>query len=161
MIAPAGTSASGFFLFTCVVARKMLCCWQLRSNRPSMKSRRLLLVEDDEFLARLLKEKLEQERCQVTLAVDGQRALDALKTAPLPEVVILDLILPVVDGFEVLQNIRSNDDPAVKALPVIVLSNLGSAPDIQRVRDLGANEYLVKAQMTPGEIVDHVLRFTK
>ncbi|MDO8560033.1 MAG: response regulator [bacterium] len=126
-----------------------------------MKPRRLLLVEDDEFLARLLKEKLEQERYQVTLAVDGQQALDALRQPPLPEVVILDLILPVVDGFEVLQNIRTNDDAAIKSLPVIVLSNLGSAPDIQRVRDLGANEYLVKAQMTPREIVEHVVRFTK
>lgn len=125
-----------------------------------MSIKKILMVEDDEFLGRLLKEKFEQEKYSITLATTGQAGLNCLLQSPLPDLVLLDLILPGVDGFEVLNQIRHHQDPNIVRLPVVILSNLGSPSDIDRVKKLGANDYLVKAQLTPAEIVEKINRFT-
>ena len=71
-----------------------------------------------------------------------------------PDLVLLDLILPGIDGFEVLSKMK--EDPELQGIPVIILSNLGQRDDVQKGIDLGAKDYLIKAHFTPGEIVEKI-----
>lgn len=114
----------------------------------------ILIVEDDKFLRTLLDEKLKREGFFIVDAENGQEALVKMKEAPRPHLVLLDILLPIVDGFEVLRQMR--DDSELKRIPVVVLSNLGQEEDIRRAKDLGAKDYLVKAYFTPGEIVEKI-----
>lgn len=110
----------------------------------------ILVVEDDPVLKNLLGHTF-AGRYQTLYASDGNEAL-ALFEANKPAVVLLDLMLPTMDGFAVLENIRSRTD-ALKSVPVIVVSNLGQQKDIDRVKALGANDYLIKAEVSIEEIV--------
>ena len=114
---------------------------------------KILVIEDDKFLRELLVGKLKKEGYATTEAVDGEEGLDAAKKDP-PHLIMLDLVLPGADGFEILQDLKNN--PNVSKVPVIVLSNLGSREDIDRALSLGAKEFLVKAHHTPQEIVDTI-----
>ena len=114
----------------------------------------VLLVEDDRFLRSLLSEKLKQEGIFVVVAENGKDALVKMKESPRPHLILLDLLLPIVDGFEDLQAMQK--DPELSRLPVIVLSNLGQEEDIRRAKGLGAKDYMVKAYFTPSEIVEKV-----
>lgn len=122
-------------------------------------SPRILLIEDDAFLSRLLQDKLTSNGFRVTRVATGQDGLVAVTKTPLPDLVLLDLILPGVDGFEILRQIRHHADADVVKVPVIVLSNLGSEGDLERARQLGANEYWVKAHVSPSEIVAKIKIF--
>ncbi len=113
----------------------------------------ILIIEDDVFLSELMSKKLEESGFKVIKAIDGQEGLEKVVSAK-PDLILLDLILPGIDGFEVLKKIK--DDPQSSSIPVIVLSNLGQREDIERGFDLGAQDYLVKAQFTPDEIIDRV-----
>lgn len=114
---------------------------------------KILIIEDDKFLRGLIASKLIKEGYEVIEAPDGEAGLEKMTEANF-NLVILDLLLPGIDGFEVLKNFKEND--AVKAIPVIILSNLGSREDIERGLNLGAVDYLVKAHFTPDEIIDKV-----
>lgn len=114
----------------------------------------VLIVEDDRFLRTLLSEKLKQEGIFVVVAENGKDALIKMKEDPRPHLILLDLLLPIVDGFDVLQQMQK--DPDVSKIPVIVLSNLGQEEDIRRAKGLGAKDYMVKAYFTPSEIVEKV-----
>lgn len=117
------------------------------------KSNYVLVVEDDYFLRNLLLHKIEQEKLPFDTAVNGSEALEKIK-AKIPAVIILDLVLPDTDGFEVLEKIKK--EPETKDIPVIVVSNLGQKDEIERCLKLGANDYLIKANFTPKEIVDKI-----
>lgn len=114
----------------------------------------VLIVEDDRFLRTLLSEKLKQEGIFVVIAENGKDALVKMKENPRPHLILLDLLLPIVDGFDVLQHMQK--DPDISKIPVIVLSNLGQEEDIRRAKALGAKDYMVKAYFTPSEIVEKV-----
>ncbi len=118
-----------------------------------VKGFRILLVEDDNFLRDLIYHKMTKEGFNVEQGLDGE---DGLKKAIelKPHLILLDLILPGMDGFEVLKKIR--EDETVKNVPVIILSNLGQKDDIEKGMKLGATDYLIKAHNTPGEIIDKV-----
>ncbi len=117
------------------------------------KNFKVLLVEDDSFLRDLISQKLIKEGFQVSQGVDGEDGfLKATKEKP--HIVLLDLILPGLDGFEVLKKIRA--DATMNAMPIIILSNLGQKDDIEKGIQLGATDYLVKAHNTPGEIIEKV-----
>lgn len=113
----------------------------------------ILVVEDDTFLKNLIVQKLEREGFEIQEALDGKTALELLKNIT-PVLVVLDLLLPGIDGFQVLEEIRK--DPRLKGLPVIVLSNLGELEHIERAKMLGADDYLVKAHFTLGEIIEKI-----
>lgn len=113
----------------------------------------VLIVEDDRFLRDLIQQKLIKEGFEVVSAVDGEEALKMVVEKP-PQLVLLDLILPGVDGFEVLRRLRADTNTA--KLPVIVLSNLGQKEDMDRAMKLGAEDFMVKAHFTPSEIVNKV-----
>jgi len=115
----------------------------------------ILLVEDDPFLSSVLQLKLEKENFQLVRAVDGEEALKFLITQGLkPELILLDLILPKKNGFEVLETIRQ--DPLLEKIPVIIISNLGQPSDIERGKSLGVIDYFVKARLSIDELVNRV-----
>ena len=120
------------------------------------KSNYILVVEDDYFLRNLLLHKIEQEKLPFDTAVNGSEALKKIK-AKIPAVIILDLVLPDTDGFEVLEKIKKQPD--TKNIPVIVVSNLGQKDEIERCLKLGANDYLIKANFTPKEIVNKIKEY--
>ena len=114
---------------------------------------KILIIEDDDFLRSLAVTKLEKEGFVVTMAPDGQAGLLSAQT-DIPELLILDLMLPVMSGFDVLKTLKASD--ATKNIKVIVFSNLGEETDIKTCMDLGANDYLVKANFTLDELVQKI-----
>lgn len=114
-------------------------------------SKKVLIIEDDKFLRELLGKKLSSLGYNSILAVDGEEGLEKIKSEK-PDVVLLDLILPGINGFEVLEN--SKKDPTINEIPIIILSNLGQKEDIEKGKGLGAKDFLVKAHFTPQEIVN-------
>ncbi|HET7363941.1 MAG TPA: response regulator [Burkholderiales bacterium] len=103
---------------------------------------RILIVEDDEDLVRLSTHWLEREGYKVEHAADGGAALKLLGRDPLPALVLLDVMLPKIDGFEVLRRIRA--DRRTKTLPVVMVTSFSRDRDAARGRELGANDYIVK-----------------
>jgi len=113
----------------------------------------ILIVEDDKFLRDLIVQKLMKEGFDTVEAVDGEQGVEKVKETK-PNLVLLDLILPGMDGFEVLAKIK--EDPLLSEIPVIILSNLGQRDDIEKGLKLGAADYLIKAHFTPGEVIEKV-----
>ena len=118
----------------------------------------ILIIEDDKFLRELICQKLIKEGYEVCEAIDGEEGVKKIKEAK-PDLVLLDLILPGIDGFEVLSKIK--EDPETKSIPVIILSNLGQKEDVEKGLKLGAADYLIKAHFTPGEIIDKIRNILK
>jgi len=115
--------------------------------------RKILLTEDELFLSSLLQMKLEQEGFQVQRAKDGEEAMQILETF-IPDLLLLDLILPKKNGFEVLESMRQ--DPRFSKVPVIIISMLGQDTDIARGKSLGVIDYIVKARLSVDELVNKV-----
>ncbi len=116
-------------------------------------AQKILIIEDDKFLRELISQKLLKESYDIAEAVDGEKGVEAVKIEK-PDLILLDLILPEMDGFTVLAKIK--EDPSTSQIPVIILSNLGQKDDIEKGLKLGAIDYLIKAHFTPNEIVDKV-----
>jgi len=119
---------------------------------PEEKNK-ILIVEDDKFLRELMVKKLVTEGYGVEEAAEGEEALKKV-TGTKPHLILLDLILPGMDGFEILKRIKALPDSA--NIPVIILSNLGQKEEIEKGFSLGAEDYLIKAHFTPGEIIDKI-----
>ncbi len=114
---------------------------------------KILIVEDDKFLRELISQKLVREGYDIAEAIDGEKGIKAVREEK-PDLILLDLILPGIDGFEVLTKIK--EDPKIAQIPVIILSNLGQKDDIERGLKMGAVDYLIKAHFTPGEIIEKI-----
>ncbi|MCX6759022.1 MAG: response regulator [Candidatus Nealsonbacteria bacterium] len=113
----------------------------------------ILIIEDDRFLRELIARKLIKEDFNISEAIDGEEGIKKIKEEK-PDLVLLDLILPGIDGFEVLSKMK--EDPSIIRIPVIILSNLGQREDVERGLKLGAVDYLIKAHFTPGEIIEKI-----
>ncbi len=113
----------------------------------------VLIVEDDEFLRSLTAKRLEKENYAIEVAVDGENAISLLDTLK-PSIILLDLLLPGKDGFEVLKKIRSTE--AVKNVPVVIFSNLGQKEDIEKAKALGVEDFLIKANFTLDDVVGKI-----
>jgi CheY-like chemotaxis protein len=116
--------------------------------------KRILLVEDDQYQRKAEEALLRLRGYEVVVAVDGEEALAQLTKPERPDLIVLDLIMPKLSGFEVLKQIKA--DPGTSAIPVIVLSNLSQESDRRQVLDSGATEYLVKANMTLHEVIERI-----
>ena len=116
-------------------------------------SKTVLIIEDENFLSSLIKARLTKEGFTVVQAFDGEEALTILKTQK-PAFIILDLILPKMSGFEVMEAIAA--DPQLSHIPVIVLSNLAQDADIEKLRKLGAKEYFVKVRISTEDIIKRI-----
>lgn len=117
---------------------------------------KILIVEDDKFLRELLARKLQEEKLDIVQAIDGEEGIKKAEEE-LPDLLLLDLILPGINGFEVLKKLKEN--PKTSNIPVIVLSNLGQKEDVERALSLGAKDYLIKANFTLDEIFDKIKKY--
>ena len=115
--------------------------------------KKILIVEDDKFLRELIAQKVAKEGFTMIQAMDGEEGVKKAKEEK-PDLVLLDLILPSMDGFAVLTAIKG--DSTIAATPVIILSNLGQKDDVEKGLKLGAADYLIKAHFTPGEIIEKI-----
>jgi DNA-binding response OmpR family regulator len=121
---------------------------------------KVLIVEDDKFLSELISTKLDKEGFHIALAGDGETGIKKAEEFK-PEIILLDIMLPGMDGFEVLEKLKSSTDAGIKNTPVIILSNFGQESKVERGLQLGAVDYLVKANFTTGEIVAKIKEVLK
>jgi DNA-binding response OmpR family regulator len=119
------------------------------------KNTLVLVIEDDSFIANVHKKKLTKEGFEVAMAGNGEEGL-ALAQKSKPDIILLDLIMPVKDGFQTLKELKEN--PELKDIKVIVLSNLSQEDDKQRIMDMGAVDYIVKANISFREIINQIKR---
>lgn len=120
-----------------------------------MSGARILLVEDDRYLRRACETALRQRGFAVSSAVDGAEALEAI-ASELPDLVLLDLLMPKVTGLEVLRSLRSR--PETRALRVLILSNSSREQDLEEIKQLGVAGYYVKSDLSLRELGDRVER---
>lgn len=119
----------------------------------SNANKKILIAEDDPFLSGMYSEKLELENFDVILAVDGVEAIDKMKIYK-PDLVLLDLLMPKKDGFDVLSEKLLDD--SIKDIPVIILTNLSQKEQIKKCYDLGAKDFLIKAYFVPSEVIKKI-----
>ncbi len=120
--------------------------------------KKIALIEDDVNIREMYKMKLEIEGYNVICADDGEKALKVIKEES-PDLVLLDILMPKKDGFEVLKELKNSQDSDIKSIPVVMLTNLSNREDIFEAKKLGASDYLVKAKVTPNEVADKVGSF--
>lgn len=116
-------------------------------------NKRILLIEDDEFIVKPLKIALKKEGFSLSIAGNGESALEKLQSEQ-PDLILLDIILPKINGFEVLKKIRS--DPKIKDTPVIILSNLAREGEVKTGLDEGANDYIIKTNLSLRNLVKKI-----
>ena len=124
-----------------------------KSDAINLEGKKIVWVEDDQFLNDIIARKLATTKCSFFHSNEGVEALKIINTE-LPDIVMLDILLAGMDGFEILRRIKS--DPKTKNIPVILLSNLGQQSDIEKGKSLGAARFLVKATVTPNEILEQI-----
>ena len=121
-----------------------------------MVKKKILIVEDDSFIVKAYQIRFERDNFDVSTVMTGADALRFLDRAPV-DIVLLDLMLPGVSGFDVLEAIRKSK--TWKDVPVVILSNLGQAEDIRRGKELGATDYIVKANARINEVADKIKQY--
>jgi len=119
----------------------------------------ILLVEDEKLLGNLLKRRLDREGFRVVLTRDGEEALRVLHEGLVPDLILLDIILPKISGFDFLDKIHTDTSLASLDAPVVVVSNLGQQRDVERAQTMGVIGYFVKAQLSFEELVGQVRAF--
>ncbi len=124
----------------------------------SEQKTKVLIIEDEEILVNMYKSKFEKEGFEVCQALNGKDGLDQVKENK-PDIILLDIIMPEMDGFMVLKDLKSN--PETQNIPVIMLTNLGQEEDIEKGKELGAKDYLLKVDSTPNQVVEKVKEILK
>ncbi|KKQ45466.1 MAG: Response regulator [Candidatus Moranbacteria bacterium GW2011_GWC2_37_8] len=117
-------------------------------------NRKILIVEDDIFIRDIYKVRFEQEGFEVTVAENGIVGLEKMQQGANPEIILLDIIMPGMNGIEVLKKIKANDE--WKDIPVIMLTNISEKEKVTESMELGIKEYLIKSHFTPSEVVQKV-----
>ena len=121
-----------------------------------MDQKNILLVEDEPLLGNLLRQRLEKEGYTVTWNRDGEEAMNTLRSKK-PDLILLDVILPKISGFKLMETIRS--DPQMERAPIFVISNLGQDTDVAKGQSLGASQYFIKAKLSIEDLVGQVNTF--
>jgi len=120
------------------------------------KIKKILLAEDDEYISKAYKVGLEEADFIVIPAFNGEEAIEKLKIEK-PDLILLDLIMPIKNGFDVLRELKKNAE--WKNIPVLILSNLGQDSDIEEALKLGAKDYLVKANFSMKEVIEKIKEY--
>jgi len=123
------------------------------------KKKLILIAEDEKDIRDIYKIKCEHEGFDIIEAEDGDIALEMLEQGKKPDLILLDLIMPKMSGYEVLKNIRKN--PKYKKIPIFILSNLGQEVEVKEGLRLQADKYFIKANYTPEEIIDKIKQYFK
>ena len=118
---------------------------------------RVLLVEDDQLIQRMYEKIFTFEKFDVEIASDGEEGLEKARTSN-PTIILLDVMMPKMNGIEVLEKLKA--DPATKAIPVVMLSNLAGENDIETALSKGAVKYIIKSEYEPKQIADMVKEIT-
>ena len=117
---------------------------------------RILIIEDDFLIYKMYSEKLSRDGYEVEIAQNGEEGLKKLKSHP-PDLVILDIMMPKKSGLAVIDEMKK--DVNLEKIPIIVLSNLSEGPDIERVRERGVQEYLIKSDLDPEDVSKTVKKY--
>lgn len=123
--------------------------------------KKILLIEDDNDLSEMYKMRFISSGFEVKTAADGQKGIEEIKKF-LPDLVLLDIVMPKKDGFDLLEEVQNEaDDAKIKQIPIIILSNLASPIDVMEGKRLGAKDWWIKAFNTPTQITQKVIEFFK
>jgi len=120
------------------------------------KNKKILIIEDDKFLAKMLGRMLESHNYEIIMASNGKEGLIKSSDNDI-DLILLDIMLPDIDGFDLLETIKGNDK--TRKIPVIIVSNLGQPEDMQQGRRLGAIDYLVKSNLSLDEVVAKIRKY--
>jgi two-component system alkaline phosphatase synthesis response regulator PhoP len=118
-------------------------------------AKKVLLIEDEELMIELLYKKLLQEGYDVTVARNGQEGVEKMRENK-PDLVLLDIIMPKMGGFEVLEIMHK--DSELKEIPVVIISNSGQPVELDKAKELGARDWLIKTEFDPQEVLDKVIK---
>ena len=118
-------------------------------------AKKILIIEDEEIMLGLLQRKLTAEGYEVSVARDGDEGIRAMKEVK-PDLILLDIIMPKMGGFEVMEEM--NKDKELKKIPVIVISNSGQPVEIDKAQKLGAKDWLIKTEFDPQEVINKVVK---
>lgn len=118
-------------------------------------AKKILLVEDEEIMIDLLQKKLNKIGYEVSVARDGKEGLEIMSEVK-PDLVLLDIIMPKMGGFEVMEEMVK--EPELKKIPVIIISNSGQPVELDRAQKLGAKDWLIKTEFDPQEVIDKVVK---
>ncbi|MFC1594824.1 response regulator transcription factor [Patescibacteria group bacterium] len=114
-------------------------------------SQKILLIDDDTFLLDMYSVKFNEAAIKIDVAQDGEEALDKIRENKY-KAILLDIIMPNLDGFELLKKVK--EEKLANSTPIIILSNLGQRDDLEKGLSLGADDYIVKANFTPSEVLE-------
>jgi len=117
--------------------------------------KKVLIVEDEELIMDLLEKKLVQEGYEVSTAYDGEQGMEKLRSIK-PDILLLDIVMPKKSGYEVMEEMSK--DPELSKIPIIVISNSGQPVELDKAKNMGAKDWLVKTQFDPKEVVEKVRR---
>jgi len=117
------------------------------------QNKKIIIAEDEPVLIEMYRLYFERAGYEVLKASNGRECIDFVKNEK-PNIILLDILMPKVDGWEVLKQLKT--DPETKKIPILVFSNLGQTQEIQKGLDLGADDYVVKSNMTPKELLEKV-----
>lgn len=115
--------------------------------------KKVLVVEDEQLIADLLQRKLQKQGYYALIARDGEEGLERIK-AERPDLVLLDILLPRLNGFEVLHEMKKDEE--LKKIPVIIISNSGQSSEIDKAKEIGVRDWLIKTEFDPEEVVEKV-----
>jgi len=118
-------------------------------------AKKILIIEDEEVILDLLQRKLTKEGYEISVARDGEEGIRVMKAVK-PDLILLDIIMPKMGGFEVMEEM--NKDKELKKIPVIVISNSGQPVELDRAQKLGAKDWLIKTEFDPQEVIDKVVK---
>ena len=118
-------------------------------------AKKILLIEDEEIMIGLLQKKLTNEGYEISVARDGEEGLKAMREVR-PDLVLLDIIMPKMGGFEVMEGMQK--DKELKKIPVIVISNSGQPVELDKAQKLGAKDWLIKTEFDPQEVLNKVVK---
>ena len=118
-------------------------------------AKKILLIEDEQLMIELLERRLIQEGYETTVAKDGVKGLEKMKEVK-PDLILLDIIMPKMGGFEVMEKMNENEE--LKKIPIIIISNSGQPVELDRAKKLGAKDWLIKTEFDPQEVIDKVIK---
>lgn len=116
---------------------------------------KILVIEDEKVLSELLEKKIKEEGYEAFIAMDGEEGLELMKKEK-PDLVLLDIIMPKMDGFRVMEEMNKDPELNLKKIPVVIVSNSGQPVEIDRALALGVRDYLIKTQFDPMEVIDKI-----